>query len=193
MNGDQYTGDEWMQMKRWVENWKTLGPKLERMREEEIYNARKDQCSNVDCPEYIRSILGLYPYEAYKGVGSTVILRLSRTPDTSVEAAYVRIEMCGWWIRESCKEIAHSESSDAEIVAAVLALKGKRLNEITLLKFVTQDGVFHGAELFFDDRITMKLQQYEDSPADHSIFVARNSAWKWISYNADGQIRIDRS
>jgi hypothetical protein len=38
MARDQYTPEQWAQIKRWVDNWKTLGPELERIREEELRN-----------------------------------------------------------------------------------------------------------------------------------------------------------
>jgi hypothetical protein len=38
MTLEEMTPEQRAQMKHWVENWKTLGPELERMREEELRN-----------------------------------------------------------------------------------------------------------------------------------------------------------
>jgi hypothetical protein len=39
MKPDEYTPEQWAQMKRWVDTWKRAEPELERMREEEVRNA----------------------------------------------------------------------------------------------------------------------------------------------------------
>ena len=39
MTLEEMTPEQRAQMKHWVENWKTLGPELERMREEDVRNA----------------------------------------------------------------------------------------------------------------------------------------------------------
>jgi hypothetical protein len=39
MARDQYTPEQWAQMKRWVDTWKKAGPELEKIRFEEVRNA----------------------------------------------------------------------------------------------------------------------------------------------------------
>jgi hypothetical protein len=51
MTSDEYTPEQWAQMKRWVDNWKTLGPELERMREEDV--------RNTDTKRSIRALKGI--------------------------------------------------------------------------------------------------------------------------------------
>jgi|ERR1051326_5219569 hypothetical protein len=139
-------------------------------------------------PGLFLPLIGLVPFNAEKGHGSFVTFSLTSTPESPVEEFFFWVYLCNWWIRTLDSELAHCESSDDEIVAAVSALNGRKLTEITLHNNVTQDGLFHGASLSFGDDLTMKLCQYEDSAPDDEIFMTRNAAENWISYLADGSI-----
>jgi hypothetical protein len=76
-------------------------------------------------------------------------------------------------------------------VTAVATLNGRKLNEIALHDYFTQDGLFHGASLSFDGDLSMKLCQYEDSSPEKAIFMTRNVAKDWVSYYTDGSINTD--
>jgi hypothetical protein len=39
MTLDEYTPEQWAQMKLWVDTWRKAGPELERIREEEVRNS----------------------------------------------------------------------------------------------------------------------------------------------------------
>src|SRR5437762_3187083 len=121
-------------------------------------------------PSLFLPLIGLVAFNAKKGHGSFVTFSLTSTPASPVEEFYFWVYLCNWWIRTLDTELAHCESTDEEIVSAVSALNGQKLNEITLHNNVTPDGLFHGASLAFGDDLTMKLCQYEDSSADDAIF-----------------------
>jgi hypothetical protein len=139
-------------------------------------------------PALFLPLIGQVPFNAKKGHGSFVTFSLTSTPESPVEEFYFWVYLCNWWIRTADSELAHCESSDDEIVSAVSALNGEKLNEITLHHNVTPDGLFHGASLAFGDKLTMKLCQYEDSAPEDAIFMTRNAAKDWVSYYADGSI-----
>jgi hypothetical protein len=115
-------------------------------------------------PVLFLPLVGLVPFTAKKGHGSFVTFSLTSTPESPVEEFYFWVYLCYWWIRTADGELAHCESTDDEIVSAVSELNGRKLNEIVLHDYVTQDGLFHGASLSFAGDLTMKLCQYEDSP-----------------------------
>lgn len=142
-------------------------------------------------PILFQPLIGLFLFAAKKGHGSFVTFGLTTTPETPVEEFYFWIYLCNWWIRTKDSELAHCESTDDEIVSAVSALNGRKLNEIVLYNNVTEEGLFHSASLSFTGGLTMKLCQYEDSAADDAIFMTRNAAKQWISYYADGSIQTE--
>ena len=127
-------------------------------------------------PPFLNSLIGLHAFNARKGHGSFVMFELTASPESPEEKAYFRIDMCAWRISEAGKELAHSESSGAEIKGAVSALNGRRLEGITLHEFIAQHRVSHGASLIFQDHLTFKLQQYDPGKAEDAIFVSRNAA-----------------
>lgn len=142
-------------------------------------------------PVLFLPLIGLVPFNAKKGHGSFVTFGLTTTPESPVEEFYFWIYLCNWWIRTTDSELAHCESSDDEIVSAVSALNGRKLDGIVLHNYITQEGLFHGASLIFAGGLTMKLCQYEDSSSDDAIFMTRNAAKQWVSYYTDGSIQAE--
>ena len=143
-------------------------------------------------PSLFSPLLGLYPFDAKKGHGSFVTFSLTTTPNSPVEEFYFWIYMCSWRIREAGSELAHSESTVSEIISAVSALNGRKLEGLVLHSYVTPERLFLGASLIFTGRLTIKLDQYEDAPADDPIFMTRNADRTWISYLSDGAIETER-
>ena len=139
-------------------------------------------------PALLRPLVGLFAFDAKKGHGSFVTFGLTTTPESAVEEFYFWIYLCNWWIRTGDSELAHGESTDDEIVSAVSALNGRKLNKIVLHNNITQDGLFHGASLIFDGDLTMKLCQYEHSCPEDAIFMTRNAAKDWVLCYSDGSI-----
>ena len=77
-------------------------------------------------------LIGLFPFAAAKGNGSFITFSLTTTPKAPSEEGYIWIYMCDWRIFEAGVELAHSESSDSEIAAAVAELNGRKLEGLVL-------------------------------------------------------------
>ncbi len=133
-------------------------------------------------------LLGLYPFAAAKGHGSFVTFSLTTTPDAPREEYFIWIFMCGWKLRQSGEELAHCESSDDEIMAAVARLNGARLEQLVLHEYVTPEGLRYGASLVFEERLIMRLYQYEGCSPEEELFKMCDATGTWISYLADGTI-----
>jgi len=144
-------------------------------------------------PASFQPLIGLTIFDAKKGHGSFVTFSLTSTPESPVERFYFWIYLCYWWIRKNGVELAHNESTDAEIMSAVATLNSQKLTEIILRSNITQEGIFHGVSLFFSDGLTMKLCQYEDSEPEDPIFMTRNDSRFWVSYHTDGSIQSEQN
>ena len=142
--------------------------------------------------ELLAPLVGLVPFNASKGHGSFVTCSLTRTPDDPAEEFYFWIYLCNWWIYAAEETLAHCESSDDIITSAVSALNGKKLESIVLQQVVTSERVFHDATLWFEQRLRMKLCQYEEGHPTDPIFSTRNAEGMWVSYLANGSIEVDK-
>ena len=143
--------------------------------------------------ELLIPLAGLSVFDAQKGYASCVTFSLTSTPAAPVEEFYFWIRMCHWTMRLAGKELAHSESNDETIEAAAAMLNGRRLEQIELTKWVTPKGIFHGGMLWFEEDLTMQLQQYERTkgqPYD-GIFSTRNKK-QWVVYRRDGSVAVER-
>ena len=137
-------------------------------------------------------LLGLTAVDAQKGHGSFIHFSLADSGDQSKETAWVCIYMCHWRIVDQGTEMAHSESSDSEILAAASRIDGRRLESIVLHKYVTPDGIRHGASLVFEHRLTVKLYQYDHTSEVDSMFSSRGTSGSWASYESDGTIETKK-
>jgi hypothetical protein len=133
-------------------------------------------------------LLGLTAFDAQKGHGSFIHFSLATTGDPSKESAWICIYMCHWRILDQGTEIAHSESQDADIQAAASRIDGRRLESIVLHQYVTPDGIRYGASLIFEQRLTVKLYQYDHTSEVDSIFSSRGASGSWASYESNGTI-----
>jgi hypothetical protein len=136
-------------------------------------------------------LLGLTAFDAKKGHGSFVTFSLSASAEPKEESGFVWIYMCDWRIYDHGNEIAHSESPDADIDAAVSRIDGRRLTSIALSQYVTPDGLRHGATLVFEDRLNVNLYEYEHITEVETIFSTRGRSGTWASYQSDGSIEIN--
>jgi hypothetical protein len=139
-------------------------------------------------PILFQPLIGLTSFDAKKGHGSFVTFCLTATPEAPVEEGYFWVYLCGWRICTADGELAHSESHDDEIISAVSALNGRKLDQIVLHSNGTPDGLSHSASLIFSGGLTMRLFQYEDSSPEDAIFMTQNAAKGWVSYCTDGSI-----
>ncbi|MHB1078706.1 MAG: hypothetical protein ACYC67_04840 [Prosthecobacter sp.] len=142
-----------------------------------------------DSPTWFAPLLGLHPYAATKGHGSFVTFSLTATLDAPREEYFVWIFMCAWRIRLSGRELAHSESSDNEIMAAVSKLNGRTLKELVFHGHVTPQGLRHSISLIFDEDLSMRLYQHEDYSPDVEMLKVGDAAGTWYSCLADGSLR----
>jgi len=128
-----------------------------------------------------------------KGHGSFVTFDLEGEGDG--HEFFVWVYLCGWRIQERGKELAHCESTDEEIHAATSRLEGLKLTSIALQQFFTETGMWHGATFFFEERLTMRLFQYEEplsSGPDEvdTLFMVADKKVTWFCYNADGSTEV---
>ena len=142
-------------------------------------------------PELFSPLLGLTVFNAQKRSASCVSFELTKTPDSPIQAFQFWIEMCDWRLRDGGQEIAHSESGDEEIIAAVSKLNGRQLEAIALRCLVVPEGLTHGATLFFERDVAIRLEGYENSIVGEEIFSARDAAGKSIRYLSDGSTEIN--
>jgi|JI6StandDraft_1071083.scaffolds.fasta_scaffold113646_2 hypothetical protein len=136
-------------------------------------------------------LLGLTANDVKKGHGSFVTFSLTASEVSKEEDSFVWIYMCHWRILDHGAEIAHSESPDHDIHAAVSRIDGRRLTAIALNQYLTSDGLRHGASLNFDDGLTVKLYQYDHTTEMETIFRIRSASGVWASYQSDGTIEIN--
>ncbi len=137
-------------------------------------------------------LLGCSVFDAKKGYGSFVTFSLTRTPDAPTEEFYFWVYLCDWEIREPGRELAHSESEVDELISAVSALNGKRLERLNFHQWLSREGVLHGVSLVFEPGLYMKLYQYRDSSPDDEIFLMKSAAGEWTSYMSNGGIETER-
>lgn len=138
--------------------------------------------------ELFSPLLGCSVFNAKKGHGSFVTFSLTATPDTPAELFYFWVYMCHWEIRESERELAHSESEDNEIGSAVSALNGRRLKGLNFHQWLRKEELRHGVSLVFEGELIMRLVQYEDRSSDDPVFSTRSVDGEWISYLSSGSI-----
>jgi hypothetical protein len=138
-----------------------------------------------------RALFGLSVFNAQKGHGSFITCGLTSTPATPEEHIYLWVYMCTWKIWVAGKEIAHSESPDEVIATSVAALNGHRVEALALHEVLAAEGTYHAATLHLSDRVSLRMEQYDDSAADTSIFSICIGADHWVSYDSDGYTRED--
>jgi hypothetical protein len=141
--------------------------------------------------EAFSHLLGLRAFGAKRGHGSFVTFSLAPTCEPNIKSCFVWVYMCCWKILDHGTALAHSESPDSDIDAAVSRINEMKLEGIVLHQYVIPDGLRHGASLMFEQGLVMKLFQYEKYTDVEPIFSTRNDSGIWTSFQSNGSIHIN--
>lgn len=128
-----------------------------------------------------------------KGHGSFVTFDLKGEEGDDHEF-FVWVYLCQWRILERGKELAHCESTDEQIHAAVSRLEGLKLEGISPHQHFTEFGLEHGATFYFEKRLVMRMHQYEkpmsEEPEVDTLFMVTDKKVTCFCFNADGTTEV---
>jgi hypothetical protein len=145
-------------------------------------------------PALLHTIVGKRPWKVWKGVGSFLLFEFGRRevdPGGNTHGSFcLWIYMARWRIKKGRKEIAHSESPDAQIAKAASKLRGKRLNAVVLSSVITKGEVHYAARLFFEGDFIVGAYMY-DRHEPSSIFMLHMPD-RVLSYDYDGSLTVKK-